>query len=87
MKLICVKGVRFTLRQNMQSNISFNSKMKETKEYILVIECTAPPASSKHVSHPTSPPSVRHSGSWSGVLYVYYRQSRKMLDETHVWMT
>ena len=29
---------------------------------------------------------VRYS-SWSGVLDVYYKQSRKRLGETHVWKT
>ena len=34
------------------------------------------------VSPNLSPCSVRQSGSWSGVLYVYCRQSRKRLGET-----
>ena len=58
------------------------------KEYILVIERTAPPSVFQTCVSPNlSPCSVRESGSWSGVLYVYYRQSRKRLGETHVWKT
>ena len=57
-------------------------------EYILVIERTVPPSVFQTcVSLNLSPCSVRQSGSWRGVLYVYYRQSRKRSGETHVWKT
>ena len=50
------------------------------KEYILVIEHTAPPSVFQTCVSPNlSPCSVRQSGSWRVVLYVYYRQSRKRL--------
>ena len=81
--------VRFLFWCNLQSYIFFGSKalwdkkkknmrahlclLGPSKEYILVDWRF-------HLS------SVRQSGSWSGVLYVYY-QSRKRLCETHLWKT
>ena len=56
---------------------------------ILVIEnAQHPPASSKHVAHPTSPP-VLSDSQVVGVVYSMYvnYQSRKRLGETHVWKT
>ena len=68
--------------------INFFSEGFTQRICILVIERTAPPSLFQTCVSPNlSPCSLRQSGSWSGVLYVHYRQSRKRLGETLVWKT
>ena len=63
-------------------------KTSRLKEYILVIERTAPPQRLPNMCLTQPLPLLCQTvSSWSGVLYIYYRQSRTRLGETHVWKT